>query len=94
MYLTLPPSMIIEKARKFALEVNIPINVFKATWCWFEKFQFENCLHSIYFYGERGNVELSNTELVTPLENLYSIINGYDPNYVYNMDGTDMYLLF
>ena len=50
--IALAPSIIMEKARRLASEMNISDDDFKATWGWFRKFHHRQCLNTINLYGE------------------------------------------
>ena len=89
--IVLPPSVIMEKARRLGSEMNISEDDFKATWGWFKKFRHRQCLNTINLYGEGGAVDRNDPELLASLERLYAIVNEYDPNNVYNMDETGLF---
>ena len=89
--IALPPSVIMEKARRLATQMNICDDDFKATWGWFRKFRHRQCLNTISLYGEGGAVNRNDPELLASLERLYAIVNEYDASCVYNMDETGLF---
>ena len=86
-----PPLVIMEKAQRLATQMNICDDDFKATWGWFRKFRHRQCLNTISLYGEGGAVDPNDPQLLASLESLYTIVNEYDPHYVYNMDETSLF---
>ena len=69
--IVLPPFVIMEKARRLALEMNISDDDFKATWGWFRKFRHHQCLNTINLYGEGAGINRNDPELLASLERLY-----------------------
>ena len=84
--IALPPSVIMEKARRLATQMNICDDDFKATWGWFRKFRHRQCLNTISLYGEGGAVDRNDPQLLASLERLYAIVSEYDPSSIYYMD--------
>ena len=52
--IALPPSFVMEKARRLAAQMNISYDEFKATWGWFNQFCHRQCLNMIKLYREGG----------------------------------------
>jgi hypothetical protein len=81
-----PPSLAIAKAKSIASTLSISDSDFKASWQWLNRFRARRGLQKMLLHGEGAEVDKNDPELLSMLEELYSIIAQYDPENVYNMD--------
>ncbi len=84
--LPVPPSLAIAKAKSIAFTLSIFYSDFKASWQWLSHFKTRRGLQKMLLHGEGTKVDKIDPELLSALEELYSIIAQYDPKNVYNMD--------
>jgi len=84
--LPVPPSLAIAKAKSIASTLSISNSDFKASWQWLSRFRTRQGLQKMLLHGEGAEVDKNDLELLSVLEELYSIIVQYDPKNVYNMD--------
>jgi hypothetical protein len=89
--LPVPPSLAIAKAKSIASTLSISDSDFKASWQWLSRFRTRRGLQKMLFHGEGVEVDKNDPELLSTLEELYSIIAQYDPENVYNMDETGLF---
>ena len=89
--LPVPPFLAIAKAKKIALMMLIPESEFKASWHWLSRFRVRHGLQKMMLHGEGAEVNRNNPDLLHSLEDLYTIINQYDAENVYNMDETGLF---
>jgi len=86
-----PPSLAIAKAKSIASTLSISDSDFKASWQWFSRFRTHRGLQKMLLHGEGAEVDKNDPELLSALEELYSIIAQYNPENVYNMDETGLF---
>lgn len=86
--LPVAPSLALAKAKKIALNLGISDDDFKGSWQWFQKFRGRHGLQQSFLHGEGGEVDREDPEMLAQLNDLYDVINQYDPEHVYNMDET------
>lgn len=91
MTMTLPPNIICHKAKLIASALDIPEEKFKASWGWFARFRHRFGLNSTNLFGEGGEVDRNDPEIIEALQELGSVIDQYDPSCVYNMDETGLF---
>ena len=91
--LPVPPSLAIAKAKIIASTLSIPESEFKASWQWLSRFRLRRGLQKVLLHGEGAEVEKDDPQLLADLEDLYKIIEQYEPEFVYNMDETGLFLL-
>jgi hypothetical protein len=84
--LPISPSLAIAKAKSIASTLSISDSDFKASWQWLNRFRTRQSLQKMLLHGEGAKVDKNDPELLSALEELYSIIAQYDPENVYNMD--------
>jgi hypothetical protein len=84
--LPVPPSLAIAKAKNIASTLSISDSDFKASWQWLSCFRTRQGLQKMLLHGEGAEVDKNDPELLSALEELYSIIAQYNPENVYNMD--------
>ncbi len=89
--LPVPPSLAIAKAKSIASTLSISDLDFKASWQWLSRFRTRRGLQKMLLHGEGAEVDKNDPELLSTLEELYSIIAQYDPENVYNMDETGLF---
>ena len=89
--LLVPPSLAIAKAKSIASMMSIPESEFKASWKWLSRFRVRHGLQKMLLHGEGAEVNRNNPDLLHSLDNLYTIINQYDAENVYNMDETGLF---
>jgi hypothetical protein len=89
--LPVPPSLAIMKAKSIASTLSISDSDFKASWQWLSRFRTRRGLQKMLLHGEGAKVDKNDPELLSALEELYSIIAQYDPENVYNMDETGLF---
>jgi hypothetical protein len=89
--LLVPPSLAIAKAKSIASTLSISDSNFKASWQWLSHFRTRRGLQKMLLHGEGAEVDKNDLELLSTLEELYSIIAQYDPENVYNMDETGLF---
>jgi len=89
--LPVPPSLAIVKAKSIASTLSIFDSDFKASWQWLSRFRTRRGLQKMLLHGEGVEVDKNDPELLSTLEELYSIIAQYDPENVYNMDETGLF---
>ena len=92
--LPVPPSLAILKAKQIASDLAISQNDFKASWHWFERFRAHHGLKKVLLHGEGAQVEKDDPQLLTELNDLYALIEQYDPENVYNMDETGLFFAY
>jgi hypothetical protein len=85
------PSLAIAKAKIIASTLSIFDSDFKASWQWLSHFRTRRGLQKMLLHGEGAEVDKNDPELLSALEELYSIIVQYDPKNVYNMDETGLF---
>jgi hypothetical protein len=85
------PSLAIAKAKSIASTLSISDSNFKASWQCLSRFRTRRGLHKMLLHGEGIEVDKNDPELLSALEELYSIIAQYDPENVYNMDETGLF---
>jgi hypothetical protein len=85
------PSLAIAKAKNIASTLSISDSDFKASWQWLNRFRTRRGLQKMLLHGEGAEVDKNDPELLSALEELYSIITQYDPENVYNMDETGLF---
>jgi len=85
------PSLAIAKAKSIASTLSIFDSDFKASWQWLSRFRTRQGLQKMLIHGEGAEVDKNDPELLSALEELYSIIVQYDPENVYNMDETGLF---
>ncbi len=89
--LLVPSSLTIANAKSIAYTLSISDSDFKASWQWLSRFRTCRGLHKMFLHGEGAEVDKNDPELLSALEELYSIIVQYDPENVYNMDETRLF---
>jgi hypothetical protein len=89
--LPVSPSLAIAKAKNIAFTLSISDSDFKASWQWLSHFRTRQGLQKMLLHGEGAEVDKNDLELLSALEELYSIIAQYDPENVYNMDETGLF---
>jgi len=89
--LPVPPSLAIAKTKSIASTLSISDSDFKASWQWLSHFMTRRGLQKMLLHGEGAEVDKNDPELLSALEELYSIIARYDPENVYNMDETRLF---
>jgi hypothetical protein len=89
--LLISPSLAIAKAKNIASTLSIFDSDFKASWQWLSCFRTRRGLQKMLLHGEGAEVDKNDPELLSTLEELYSIIVQYDPKNVYNMDETGLF---
>ena len=89
--LPVPPSLAIAKAKNIAFTMSIPESEFKASWQWLSQFRVRHGLQKMMLHGEGAEVNRNDPDLLQALENLYTLINQYDAENVYNMDKTGLF---
>ena len=89
--LPVPPSLAIAKAKSIASSMSIPESDFKASWQWLSRFRVRRGLQTMLLHGEGAEVDKNDPNLLHALENLYAIIEEYEPENVYNMDETGLF---
>jgi hypothetical protein len=72
--LPVPPSLAIAKAKSIASTLSIFDSDFKASWQWLSRFRTRRCLQKMLLHGEGAEVDKNDLELLSALEELYSII--------------------
>jgi hypothetical protein len=80
------PSLAIAKAKSIASRLSISDSNFKVSWQWLSRFMTCRGLQKMFLHGGGAEVDKNDLELLSALEELYSIIVQYDPKNVYNMD--------
>jgi hypothetical protein len=86
--LPVSPSLANAKAKNITSTLSISDSDFKASWQWFSRFRTCQGLQKMFFHGEGAKVDKNDLELLSALEELYSIIAQHDLENVYNMDET------
>jgi hypothetical protein len=89
--LPVPPSFAIAKVKNIASTLSIFDLDFKASWQLFSCFKTCQGLQKMLLHGEGAEVDKNDPELLSVLEELYSIITQYDPENVCNMDETGLF---
>jgi len=89
--LPIPPSLTIAKAKSIASTLSISDSDFKVSWQWLNRFRTCRGLQKMLLHGEGAEVDKNDSELLSALEELYSIIVQYDPKNIYNMDKTRLF---
>jgi hypothetical protein len=89
--LPVSPSLAIAKAKSIAFTLSISNLDFKASWQLLSRFRTRRGLQKMLLHGEGVEVDKNDPELLSTLEELYSIIAQYDPENVYNMDETGLF---
>jgi len=84
------PSFAIAKAKSIAFTLSISNSYINASWQWLSRFRTRRGLQKMLLHGEGVEVDKNDPELLSALEELYSIIVQYDPENVYNMDETGL----
>ncbi len=89
--LHVPPSLAIVKAKSIASTLSISDSDFKASWQWLSRFRTCRGLEKMLLHGKGAEVDKNDLELLSALEELYSIIAQYDLENIYNMDKTGLF---
>ncbi len=89
--LPVPPFLAIAKVKNTASTLSIFYLDFKASWQWLSCFRTRRGLQKMLLHGEGAEVDKNDLELLSALEELYSIIAQYNPENVYNMDETGLF---
>jgi hypothetical protein len=89
--LPVPPSLAIGKEKSIASTLSIFDSDFKASWQWLSHFRTSRGLQKMLLHGKGAKVDKNDPELLSTLEELYSIIAQYDPENIYNMDKTRLF---
>ena len=90
--LPVPPSLVIVKAKRIAQQLSILEGDFKASWQWLSRFRKRRGLQKILLHGEGAEVDKEDPKLLAALDDLYATISRYDPENVYNMDETGLFI--
>jgi hypothetical protein len=90
--LLVPPSFGITKVKSIASSLFILKSNFKASWQWLNQFRACRGLQKMLLHGKGTEVNKNDPKLLAALEKIYRIIAQYDPENVYNMDKTSLFL--
>jgi hypothetical protein len=88
--LPVPASLTLLEAKIIAQELSI--SDFKASWQWLKHYRERKGLKELLLHGEGGEVDKNDPELLAALDEFCAIVNEYNPEHVYNMDETGLFL--
>ena len=87
--ISLPPSLIQNKAKDLAMKLSL--DDFKCSPGWYSGFSKRFNLQTASLFGEGGDVDKNDPQLLESLNKLYGVISHYPPERVYNMDETGLF---
>ena len=77
--LPVSPSLVKIKEKQFATQLSISEDDFKASWQWLKRFRERKGLQKVLLHGEEGEVNKNDLEVLAAFNNLYVIVEHYDP---------------
>ena len=91
MSLAISPSLVKAKVAEIASKLDIAEGSFSASNGWLHRFHKQNDIRGAHLFGEGGEVDKNDPELLRTLEQLETLIDTYDIENVYNMDETGLF---
>jgi hypothetical protein len=91
MCLAIPPSLLQIKAIELASKLDIPEELFSASNGWLDRFRKRSGFRCASLFGEGGDVDKNDPELILKLRKLEETIDTYDVENIYNMDETGLF---
>jgi DDE superfamily endonuclease len=89
--LSLPPSLVIAKAKQIATSLGYDNDGFQGSFQWLKKFRIRKGIDSVLLQGKGGEFNMNDPELQEKLRVLCRLIATYEVVIVYNMDETGLF---